>query len=352
MLKYIVKRLLLMVPTLFVITLLSYCMLRLAPGDPVKANMAMAESAGAKGAAGDNQKEGESEAAKAFRKYYGLDQPWHVGYWWWLTGNPNIPGSGGIIRGDFGISLSVSLGVPVAEMLAQRLPPTLKLNLLSLFLIYAIAIPVGIYAAVRRNSLLDRGSALIFFMLYSLPSFWVGLLLLIFVSRYFPWWPTRGLSADLPLTASYWEVLKQTAMRYVLPAICLSYGSLAFLSRYSRSAMLEVIRQDYIRTARAKGLPERVVIVKHALRNGMIPLITMFAGLLPGLVSGSIFVEMIFGIPGMGMLSIEAVGSRDYPLLMTLFSLGAALTMLGIFFSDIAYCLVDPRISLEKQESA
>ena len=351
MLKYIAKRLLLMLPTLFIITLLSYCMLRLAPGDPVKANMAMAESAGGKlGGAGDTQREGESEAAKAFRKYYGLDQPWPVGYWWWLTGNPNIPGSRGIIRGDFGISLTVSLGVPVVEMLAQRLPPTLKLNLLSLFLIYSIAIPVGIFAAVRRNTLLDRGSALVFFMLYSLPSFWVGLLLLIFVSRYLPWWPTRGLEAGLPLTASYWEVLKMTAIRYVLPVICLSYGGLAFLSRYSRSAMLEVIRQDYIRTARAKGLAESVVIGKHALRNGMIPLITMFAGLLPGLVGGSIFVEMIFGIPGMGMLSIEAVGSRDYPLLMTLFTLGAVLTMAGILLSDIAYCLVDPRISLDKNK--
>lgn len=349
MLKYIIKRSLLMLPTMVIITLLSYMMLRLAPGDPVKANMAVSVGAGDKtGAGGDAQREGDSEAAKAFKKYYGLDQPWHIGYWWWLTGNPNIPNSRGVLRGDFGISLTVSLGVPVAEMLAQRLPPTLKLNMLSLCLIYSLAIPVGIYAAVRRNTLLDRGSALIFFMLYSLPSFWVGLLLLIFVSRYFPWWPTRGLEENLPLTASYWEVLKVTAMHYVLPVVCLAYGGLAFLSRYSRSAMLEVIRQDYIRTARAKGLSERIVVFKHALRNGMIPLITMFAGLLPGLISGSIFVEMIFGIPGMGMLSIEAIGSRDYPLLMTLFSLSALLTLFGILLSDIAYCLVDPRISLTR----
>ncbi|MDR0867974.1 MAG: ABC transporter permease [Planctomycetota bacterium] len=345
MFAYLVKRLLMMLPTLFIITFASYGMLRVAPGDPVKANMAMSEGGGKSGG-GDVQREGESAAAKAFRKYYGLDQSILTGYWWWLTGNPNLPGSRGILRGDFGISLTVSLGSPVSAMLAQRLPPTLKLNFWSLIFIYGIAIPVGIYAAIHRQRLLDRGSAFVFFLLYSLPSFWLGLLLIIFVSRYLPWWPTRGLDAALPLTASYWQVLGETVWRYVLPVLCLSCGGLAFLSRYSRSAMLEVIRQDYIRTARAKGLPERVVILKHALRNGMIPLITMFAGLLPGLISGSVFVEIIFGIPGMGMLAMEAIGSRDYPLLMTLFALTSALTMVGILLSDLAYCLVDPRISL------
>lgn len=343
---YLLKRLLIMLPTLALITLISYAMMRLAPGDPVRANM-LATS----GAAADGQrKEGESEAAKQFRKYYGLDQPWYVGYWQWLTGNPNIPGSRGALRGDFGPSLTVSLGTPVTELILQRLPATLKLNFWSVGLIYLIAIPCGIYSAVRRNSILDRVSSFVFLLLYSLPSFWVGLLLIIAAGKLAPWWPTQGLTADAAATASYWEELGRTALCYVLPVICLSYGSLAYLSRYARTAMLDVIRQDYIRTARAKGLSEPVVVLKHALRNGLIPLITMFSGLLPGLVAGSVFTEFIFRIPGMGTLGLEAINSRDYPLLMTIFGLSAVLTLLGILFSDLSYCMVDPRISLDNMD--
>lgn len=342
MLTYTLKRIMIMIPTLIIITVLSYMMMRMAPGDPVKASML----SGGEGAG--EMKEGESEAAKQFRKHFGLDKPWHVGYWYWLTGNPNIPGSKGILRGDFGISLTVNLGTPVSELLAERIPPTIKLNLLALIIIYLVAIPTGIYSAVYRNSLLDRASSLFFFMLYSLPSFWVGLMLIIFVSKWFPWWPTTGITANTPLTESYWLNLKETAQHYVLPVLCLSYGGFAFLSRFSRTAMLEVIRADFIRTARAKGLPEKTVIFKHALRNGVIPLITMFAGLLPGLIAGSVIVEFIFRIPGMGMLGIEAVSSRDYPLLMTIFGMSSALTLFGILLSDITYCLVDPRISLDK----
>lgn len=348
MASYILKRLLLMLPTLLIITLLSYMMMRLAPGDPVRSNMLATAGAAGEG----SRKEGESEAAKKFREHYGLDKPWYVGYWQWLTGNPNLPGSRGILRGDFGISLTVSLGTPVGELIRQRLPVTLKLNFWATALIYLIAIPFGIYAAVYRNSILDRISSFFFLVLYSLPSFWVGLLLIIAAGKYLPWWPTQGLSATVPLTASYWQELGQTALHYALPVICLSYGSLAFLSRYARTAMLDVIRQDYIRTARAKGLSEPIVVFKHALRNGLIPLITMFSGLLPGLVAGSVFTEFIFRIPGMGMLGLEAINSRDYPLLMTIFGLSAFLTLTGILLSDLAYCLVDPRISLSDIEKS
>ncbi len=341
MLSYIVKRILVMIPTLMIISMLSYMMMRIAPGDPVKANM-MASGGN------DALKEGESQQAKQFRKYFGLDKPWYVGYWYWLTGNPNIPGSKGVIRGDFGISLTVSLGTPVTELLKERLPPTLKLNIIAMALIYLIAIPAGIYSSVKRNSIFDRGSSIFFLVLYSLPNFWVGLLLIILSAKFFPWWPTRGLDPDLPLTASYWNVIWQTTLHYIFPVICLSYGSFAMLSRYSRTAMLEIIKQDYIRTARAKGLSEPVVILKHVLRNGMIPLITIFAGMLPGLISGSFFIEYLFRIPGMGLLGLEAVSSRDYPLLMTIFGFSAALTLMGILLSDICYCLVDPRISLNK----
>ena len=317
-------------------------MMRLAPGDPVKANMlATADSTG-------EIQEGESEAAKQFRKHFGLDKPWYIGYWYWLTGNPNIPDSKGIVRGDFGISITVNLGTPVAELLKERLLPTIKLNILSLTIMYLIALPIGIYSAIFRDSAFDRISSIIFFMLYSLPSFWIALLLIIFISKFFPWWPTSGLEPNLPLTASYWNVLIQTAKHYALPVICLSYASFTFLSRFTRSTMLDVIKQDYIRTAKAKGLSNKKIIFKHALRNSVIPLITTASSLLPALIAGSVLIEYIFRIPGMGTLSLEAISSRDYPLLMTTAGITATLTLTGILLSDIAYCLIDPRISLDK----
>ncbi len=342
MLKYILKRLLVMLPTLLMITLLSYMMMRVAPGDPVKSNMlSSSDSAG-------EMNEGESEAAKQFRKHFGLDKPWYVGYWYWLTGNPNIPGSKGIIRGDFGISITVNLGTPVAELLKERLPPTLKLNLLSMLIMYLFALPIGIYSAIFRDSFFDRVTSLILFMLYSLPSFWIALLAIIFISKYLPWWPTSDLDPSIPLTSTYWHVLLETSKHYVLPILCLSYGSFTFLSRFTRSTMLDVIKQDYIRTARAKGLSSKKVIFKHALRNSIIPLITTSSSLLPALIVGSVFIEFIFRIPGMGMLSLEAISSRDYPLLMTTAGITATLTLIGILVSDILYGIVDPRISLDK----
>ena len=342
MIQYIIKRILIMLPTLIMITLLSYMMMRFAPGDPVKSNMLTStDSPGM-------LTEGESEAAKQFRKHFGLDKPWYVGYWYWLTGNPNIPSSKGIIRGDFGISITVNLGTPVAELLKERLPPTLKLNLISVIIMYLVALPIGIYSAIFRDSFFDRASSIIFFMLYSLPSFWIALLAIIFISKYLPWWPTSDLDPIIPLTESYWSVLLQTSRHYVLPILCLSYSSFTFLSRFTRSTMLDVIKQDYIRTARAKGLSNKKVIFKHALRNSVIPLITTSASLLPAMIVGSVFIEFIFRIPGMGMLSFEAISSRDYPLLMTTAGITAALTLLGILLSDIAYGIVDPRISLDK----
>ncbi len=342
MIQYIFKRILIMLPTLFMITLLSYMMMRIAPGDPVKSNMLSSSNN-----PGEIQ-EGESEAAKQFRKHFGLDKPWYVGYWYWLTGNPNVPGSKGIIRGDFGISITVNLGTPVSELLKERLPPTLKLNLISIVIMYLVALPIGIYSAIFRDSFFDRASSLIFFMLYSLPSFWVALLAIIFISKFLPWWPTSNIDPIIPLTENYWSVLLQTSKHYVLPILCLSYGSFTFLSRFTRTTMLDVIKQDYIRTAKAKGLSNKKVIFKHALRNSIIPLITTSSSLLPALIVGSVFIEFIFRIPGMGMLSFEAISSRDYPLLMTTAGITAALTLFGILVSDIAYGIVDPRISLEK----
>lgn len=353
---YVLKRLLLMIPTLLIITMVSWVVMLSAPGDPVRSSIMGTDMGGEGGGVGE-LKEGvdESQAAIVFRRRFNLDLPWYQSYWIWMFGTEAWedddgvlrPKTYGVIRGDFGVSITVSRSKPVMELLAERLPVTIKLNLLSMLVVYLVAIPAGIYSAVYRNSLLDRVSSLVFFVLYSLPSFWIGLLLIMAVSRWIPWWPTSGIRAGTPLTESYWNYLLESMRYYVLPVICLSYGGFAGLSRFSRVGMLDVVSQDYIRTARAKGLPERVVIFKHALRNSLIPLVTIFAGLLPSMIGGSIIIEYLFSIPGMGQLSLDALGSRDYPVVITIFGFSAVLTLIGILISDILYSLVDPRIRLD-----
>ncbi len=341
--QYLLKRTLLMLPTLFLITVLSYGMMRLAPGDPAAVgggNLLNAEGGGENSSAG-MLKARESEARKAFREHFNLDKPWYVGYALWLKGL--------VVDGSFGKSINIARNREVWELLRERLPVTIRLNLWAIAVVYLLAIPAGILAAVRQNTLLDRGMSLVFFLLYSLPSFWTGLLLIIGVSLWTKGaWPVSGLSSRLPAESSYWAILLDTARYYALPVLCLSYGSLAGLSRYARSGLLEVIRQDYVRTARAKGLPERVVILKHAWRNSLIPLVTLFAGLLPGLIGGSVIIEYLFDIPGMGMLGLEALGVRDYPVLMTIFGLSSGLTLVGILLADVLYVVVDPRISFDR----
>ncbi|MFH0911886.1 MAG: ABC transporter permease [Planctomycetota bacterium] len=335
---YILKRLLWLVPTLLVITFVSYVMMRIAPGDPVRARYL------GQGAESSTFREGQgrSNAAELFRKRFHLDRPIHVGYALWLEGI--------LTKGDFGESITLNLGTPVWELIRARLPVTLKLNLWAMILIYLVAVPAGIYSAVRRGSLLDRTSSFVFFVLYSLPSFWVGLMLLIAVSRWLPSWPTSGLAPRVSAGLSYWAILRETGKHYVLPVACLSYGGLAALSRYARVGLLEVVRQDYIRTARAKGCGEARVVLKHALRNGLIPLVVLMAGILPGMIGGSIIIEYLFDIEGMGDLSLTALSSRDYPVLMTLFAFSALLTLLGVLLSDILLVLVDPRVSFEARE--
>jgi peptide/nickel transport system permease protein len=214
--------------------------------------------------------------------------------------------------------------------------------------IFLVALPAGVYFAIRPKAAASRGLSLLFLLFYSMPSFWIGLLLILTVARLVSGWPITGLETNLPPDAGYWSQLADTAWRSVLPVFCLSFGSFAFLSRITRTSLLEVIRQDYVRTARAKGLSEFDVIVYHVLRNGLITLITVFVGMLPGLIGGSILVEYLFNIHGMGTLSIDALSSRDYPLLMTLFAMSGVLTLIAILVTDIFYALADPTIRLDK----
>ncbi|MEK6606881.1 MAG: ABC transporter permease, partial [Myxococcota bacterium] len=242
-------------------------------------------------------------------------------------------------------------GRPVEAKIADAFPITAALALCALFLAYLIAIPLGVYSAVRHDTLGDRIVTVIVFVLYSLPSFWVASMLILLFGGVGFWdiFPIYGLASRGAEAWALWPRLLDRAAHMVLPIFCLCYGSLAVISRYQRSGLLDVVRQDYIRTARAKGLSERAVIFKHALRNSLIPVITLLGLQIPFLLGGAIILERIFTIPGMGRLTFEAIWFRDYPVIMGVTTVAAVLTMASVLLADVLYSLVDPRIAYEER---
>lgn len=255
-----------------------------------------------------------------------------------------------LVKLDFGVSL-VSRE-PVTRTLISKLKYSMTLSVGSLLLSYLLAIPLGIFSAVRKGSRGDRALTLGLFMAYSLPTFFVATLLLYFFSHgsdYAPLrlFPTGGFTSADTSHMTMWGALGDLLWHLTLPMFCLTYGSLAALSRYMRTGLLDVIRADYIRTARAKGLSERVVIGKHALRNGLLPILTLLAGLLPAILGGSVIVEYIFGIPGMGLWVVESIFQRDYNVILVVELFSTILVLVGILLTDLSYALVDPRIRYE-----
>lgn len=240
-------------------------------------------------------------------------------------------------------------GRPILRKLAERLPTTLLLSLLSVALAYGLAIPLGIVSALKRGSASDRVVTLLLFVLYSLPVFWTATLLIQHLCGVAgpELFPLGGLESDGAEAWPWWRRLLDRAHHLVLPVICLSYVSLAVLSRYQRAAMLEVLAQDYVRTARAKGLSELRVVVIHAARNALLPVVTLLGLQLPYMISGAVIVERIFNIPGMGLETFEAIRSHDYNWVMAVVTLSAVLTMVGILLSDVVYAFIDPRVRLE-----
>lgn len=333
MATYIVKRLLLMCVTMFGILVISFTMIHLAPGDPASHKFnAMGGGAGSLDA-----ERGTEAAAKKFRERYHLDKGIHVQF-------------GHFLKRLFTLELEYFLREgPILEDLWDHLQVSIALNLIVFALIYFIAVPIGIMSAAFPQSLVDRTSTICLFVLYSLPSFWVASLLQIWLTGD-GWFPVFGLHStgmDDAVVIGRWAWLKDTALHMVLPVICLTYGGLAYISRQMRAGMLEVIRQDYIRTAEAKGASKARVILIHALRNGLFPIITLFASLLPFLVGGSVIVETIFNIPGMGRFAYDGVLLREYDVVMATLTLSAILTLFGILVSDVMYVLVNPQISFE-----
>ncbi len=339
--KFILRRVLLMVPTFIGVTLLCFLVLRLANADPV-AN-------GAEWGVTDRQI--SREALEQLRKLYDLDQPAWVQYWRLLRR---------LVTLDLGNRWQD--GRPILEVLREALPITLLLSGASLVISYALAIPLGVFSARHRGTRLDTLMTLGLFVLYSLPGFWVGTMLIVFLaSGRFVRCPFTETGVCFPLQGwhrfegferlSLWQMFRDVAWHVTLPVFTLSYASLASLSRYMRAGMLETLRQDYVRTARAKGLSETWVVWRHAFRNALIPIVTLLGLSLPSLIGGSVIVEQIFGIRGMGFVALEAIRMPDYPLVITDVAFTAILTMLGILLSDLTYALVDPRIRLGHGES-
>lgn len=324
-----------MIPTLFGITLITFTLIRLAPGDPT------APKVGEVGG-GLNRAELSREVQEAKKKLLGLDKPIPVQYLTWC---------GKLATLNLGESFSKKR--PVGELILESLANTLRLDLIAIFLAYFIAVPVGIFSATHRYSLWDRVSTVLLFILYSLPTFWIASLAIVFLGGgdFADIFPIAWLSCNRPESHFPYAAGLDWLGHFVLPVACLTYPVLAVLSRYSRAGMMDVVRQDFIRTARAKGLSENVVIFKHAARNGMIPILTLLATMLPIMVSGSVIIEYIFSINGMGKLMFDAVMERDYPIVMAVSSLSAIMTLFGILLSDFLYVLVDPRISFEKLQA-
>jgi len=330
---YLIKRLLQIIPTLLGITFITFVIIQLAPGNPAMLKLQMG-----KGQAELGEKAFSEQIIKQTKELYGLDKPLPVQYVLWVKR---------IFTLDFGFSYKDHRNV--WEKISERLPITLQLNIISIFLVYLIAIPFGIYSSTHEGSFADKILTVGFFFLYSLPSFWVAVLLIMLFGGGDFWdiFPVYGISSIGSETMSLLSWLVDRTWHMVLPVVCLTYGGFAYLSRLTRASMLEVIREDYVRTARAKGLSERVVIFKHAFRNALLPLITLFAFLLPSMFGGSVIIESIFSVPGMGQLGFEAVLSRDYPVIMAITAISALLTLIGLLISDILYAALDPRIKLE-----
>jgi len=329
MMIYLAKRFLEMIPTLFGITLISFFIIHLAPGKPTDIFTEL------------NPKI-TPEARERLEKLYNLDKPVTVQYGMWLKK---------IVRLDFGESFSSDRRSVMEKiwdskkpLLERRLFVTFMINLLSMIIIFLIAIPIGISSATHQHSLYDKITTTTVFIGFAMPSFWLALLLMMFFGVYLDWLPVSQLKSmnydSLTLPGKIWDLAKHL----ILPIFVSAFGGLAADSRYMRSSMLDVIRQDYVTVARAKGLPEKTVIYRHALRNALLPIITLLGLSVPGLIGGSVIFENIFGIPGMGQLFYMSVMTRDYPTVMGILTIGAMLTLFGNLLADIGYMLADPRI--------
>lgn len=335
---YLLRRLFLMIPTLFGITVLNFTVIQMAPGGPVEAFIARMRFSGAEGGASSGGgREVTAQVIEEIKKKYDFDKPVYVRYFIWLKQ---------VVTLDFGYSHTFNR--PVLELIASKFPVSIRFGLISFMLSYLVCIPLGVFKALRDGSKFDVASSFFVFVLYSIPSYMLAILLIVLFSggSFFDWFPLGGLHSPESETWSTWARLKDTIWHMTLPLICFTIGNFTTLTILMKNSILEEVRKDYVRTARAKGLSENVIIFKHALRNALIPIATGFGSILMVFFASNLLVETIFNLDGFGKLFYDAALQRDYPVLMAQVVIGAFLGLMGQLVSDIAYLWIDPRISL------
>lgn len=327
MTTYLVRRLLYGALTFLGITVATFALIHSVPGDPTSFYV---------GRAGTHSV--PPELLAAVRHEFHLDRPLHEQYFFWLRG---------ALTFDFGRSIVERR--TVREVVLEKIPNTFALNGLAILLAGIIGIPIGLWSATRSGRLSERVSAVGFFLLYSLPSFWVALLLMQFFAVKLGWFPLLGMSSDEYIELTAGAQIADRMKHLVLPVITLTYSQIAIFARFSKSALTEVIRQDFITAARARGAGEASVLFRHAFRNALIPLITLLGLTIPYILSGSVIVESIFQWDGIGLLYYKAILARDYPVVMGLTVVTAVLTLFASLFADVLYAFADPRVRLDRE---
>jgi len=327
-----------MVPTFIGITLLSFAIINLAPGSPVEQKLqAIRFGSGDTGgmSSGTGAMGVSQEVIDALNRQYGFDKPAHERYWIWLKN---------VVRFDFGESFKYE--EPVTDVILSKMPVSLTFGLTSLFLTYLICVPLGVFKAIRAGTKFDAVSSLALFILYSIPGLIAGILLRTFLASesFYPLFPLGNIVSDDYGDLTFWGQLKDRMWHSVLPLLSYMVGSFTFLTILMQNSMLDIVKLDYVRTARAKGVKERTVYLKHALRNALIPIVTGMSGILTVMFAGSIVIESIFSLDGMGLLSITAANNRDYNVLMGLIFFQSGLFLIGRLLTDVLYVVVDPRI--------
>lgn len=341
MLNYIIRRFLLMIPTLIGITFVCFAIVNLAPGSPIEQKIQQIRFAGAGGdgsgvAAKDSTV--SAEVLESLKKQYGFDKPWYTRYGIWLKN---------IATMDFGESFTYE--EPVIDVIMSKFPVSIQFGVVSFILTYLICIPLGVLKAVYNGSAFDTSSTVLLMIAYSIPGFMLGIFLIVFLAggSFLDIFPIGGLYSDFYDEMSTFERVIDRIYHFVLPTICYVIGSFTTLTVLMKNSMLDVIEQDYIRTAKAKGVDSKTLYLKHALRNALIPVVTGIGGFLGIFFAGSLLLETVFQLDGMGLLSYNSILSRDYNVIMGLLFIQALITLVGVLISDIAYVIVDPRISFK-----
>lgn len=342
MFKYIVKRILLMIPTLIGLTLVCFFILMISPGGPIEQKIAqmkmgnLAEGGGAGSTSSSDNSYGiPQELLDELKKQYGFDKPIYMQYLIWLKN---------ILTLDFGDSYFNE--EPVIQLIAERIPISLQFGVISLIITYLVCVFLGIRMAVRKGSRFDISSSVVIIVLYSVPPLMLGILLKVFFAggSYLSWFPLGDLYSDMYFEKNFFGKILDRIHHFILPLLCYMIGAFTILTQFMKNSFLEEINKDYVRTAYAKGLPSKVILYKHALRNALVPIATGLGSIFGIFLTGSLIIEKLFNINGMGLLAFEAALQKDYNVIMAFIFIDSIVFLVGRLFSDVIYVVIDPRI--------